>query len=59
MKWHDEKMYKDIVLQGWLEGVKRASPCYLTNAKKRKVEENLDEIRFVINPNKFNSTQSE
>ncbi|KAG2216327.1 hypothetical protein INT45_009662 [Circinella minor] len=51
MKWHDEKMYKDIVLQGWPEGVKRASPCYLTNAKKRKVEENLDEIRFVINPN--------
>ncbi|KAG2216332.1 hypothetical protein INT45_014322 [Circinella minor] len=59
MKWQDEKMYKNIVLQGWPEGVKRASPCYLTNAKKRKVEENLDEIRFVINPNKFNSNQSE
>ncbi|KAG2217003.1 hypothetical protein INT45_003041 [Circinella minor] len=59
MQWQDEKMYKGIILQGWPESVKRASPCYLTNAKKRKVEESLDEIRFVVNPNNFGSKQSE
>ncbi|KAI7859356.1 hypothetical protein BDC45DRAFT_589791 [Circinella umbellata] len=48
MQWQDEKMYKEIVLQGWPGGVKRARPCNLNSAQKRKLEESLGNIRFVM-----------
>ena len=52
MQWQDEKMYKEIVLQGWPEGVKHERPCNLNSAQKRKLEESLGNIRFVMSPNK-------
>ncbi|KAI7846697.1 hypothetical protein BDC45DRAFT_528552 [Circinella umbellata] len=52
MQWQDEKMYKEIILQGWPEGVKRERPCNLNSAQKRNLEESLGNIRFVMSPNK-------
>ena len=50
MDWEDSRMYKDIRMEGWPEGVERLSPSHLVKSKKRKIEENLDKIQFVISP---------
>ena len=50
MEWEDSRMYKDIKMEGWPEDIERLSPSHLVKAKKRKLEENLDKIQFVISP---------